>query len=135
VQEVLAEMMRADFLFTSLGCLKADAAYEQLAPRPHRYLLENLRLTEAGLSREGVAGDLNYSFFDASGATTPAWNIFPALGVEAVRAMVEANKTVVVAVGNYKLKALRAALAGRLFNVLITDERAAQAMLAENEPE
>jgi deoxyribonucleoside regulator len=129
VQEVLAEMKRADFLFASLGCLQADAAYEKLAPRPHRYLLENLRLTAAGLSREGVVGDLNYSFFDAGGATAATWNIFPALGVEAVSAMVEANKTVVVAVGNYKLAALRAALAGRLLNVLITDERAAQALL------
>jgi deoxyribonucleoside regulator len=78
-------------------------------------------------------GDLNYSFFDASGATTTAWNIFPALGVEAVSTMIEAHKTVVVAVGNYKLTALRAALVGRLFNVLITDERAAQTLLNENQ--
>lgn len=130
VQEVLAEMKRTDFLFTSLGCLKADADYEKLAPRPHRYLLENLRLTEAGLQREGVVGDLNYSFFDAQGATVPAWNIFPALGVEAVRAMVAAQKTVVVAAGCYKLPALRAALQGRLLNVLITDEQAAAGLLA-----
>jgi deoxyribonucleoside regulator len=131
VQEVLSEMKRADFLFTSLGCLRADANYEKLAPRPHRYLLENLRLTEAGLQREGVIGDLNCSFFDANGVTAPPWNIFPALGVEAVRAMVAARKTVVVAAGNYKLPALQAALKGQLLNVLITDEQAATALLAE----
>ncbi|NOT60724.1 MAG: hypothetical protein HOP19_10940 [Acidobacteria bacterium] len=129
VQEVLAEMKRADFLFTSLGCLKADAAYEQLAPRPHHYLLENLRLTEAGLAREGVIGDLNYSFFDANGSTAEQWNVFPALGVAAVQQMVVAQKTVVVAAGKYKLAALQAALRGRLLNVLITDEQAAAALL------
>lgn len=130
VQEVLVEMKRADFLFTSLGCLGADSNYQKLAPRPHRYLLENLRLTETGLQREGVIGDLNYSFFDANGATAPNWNIFPALGVDAVREMVEAKKTVVVAAENYKLPAIRAALKGRLLNVLITDEQAATALLS-----
>jgi DNA-binding transcriptional regulator LsrR (DeoR family) len=131
VQEVVSEMKRADFLFASLGCLKVDADYARLAPRPHEYLLENLRLTEAGLQREGVIGDLNYSFFDAQGATAPHWNVFPALGVDAVRDMVQAQKTVVIAAGKYKLAALRAALQGRLLNVLITDEQAAGALLQD----
>lgn len=79
--------------------------------------------------REGVIGDLNYSFFDANGATTEQWNVFPALGVEAVQSMVAAQKTVVVAAGKYKLAALQAALRGRLLNVLITDEQAATMLL------
>jgi deoxyribonucleoside regulator len=129
VQEVLAEMKRSDFLFTSLGCLRADPDYEKLAPRPHKYLLENLRLTETALVKEGAIGDLNYSFFDAEGKTSPDWNIFPALGVEQARSMIKAEKRVVVAAGRYKLAALQAALKGRLFNVLITDELAAKALL------
>jgi deoxyribonucleoside regulator len=129
VQEVLAEMKRADFLFTSLGCLEAAPAYEKLAPRPHKYLLENLKLTEATLVKEGAVGDLNYSFFAEDGTTAPEWNIFPALGVEQAQAMVKARKTVVVAAGRYKLPALQAALKGQLFNVLITDELAARELL------
>jgi DNA-binding transcriptional regulator LsrR (DeoR family) len=129
VQEVLAEMKRADFLFTSLGCLKVDSAYEKLAPRPHRYMLENLKLTEAALLKEGAVGDINYSFFAEDGTTAPEWNIFPALGVAQAQAMVKAQKTVVVAAGRYKTAALRAALRGRLFNVLITDELAAKELL------
>jgi len=129
VQEVLAEMKRADFLFTSLGCLKVDPAYEKLAPRPHRYMLENLKLTEAALLKEGAVGDINYSFFAEDGTTAPEWNIFPALGVAQAQAMVKAQKTVVVAAGRYKTEALRAALRGRLFNVLITDEMAAKELL------
>jgi DNA-binding transcriptional regulator LsrR (DeoR family) len=43
--------------------------------------------------------------------------------------MVKAQKTVVVAAGRYKTAALRAALRGRLFNVLITDEMAAKELL------
>jgi DNA-binding transcriptional regulator LsrR (DeoR family) len=133
VQEVLAEMRRADFLFSSLGCLQPDRGYAQLAPRPHEYLLENLRLTTAGMIREGAVGDINYSFFDDRGNTKRDWNIFPSLGVNEVKEMVEAGRKVVAAVGEYKLPALKAALKGKLFNVLITDEMAAKALL-DSEP-
>ncbi|MDX2029455.1 MAG: sugar-binding domain-containing protein [Blastocatellia bacterium] len=129
VREVLAEMRRADLLFTSLGCLKSDPDYDALAPRPHKSLFESLRVTEAALAKEGVIGDINYSFFDESGRTIPEWNTFPSLGVTQARAMVREGKKVVVTVGNHKLSALRAALAGKLFNVLITDEMAAKELL------
>jgi DNA-binding transcriptional regulator LsrR (DeoR family) len=129
VQEVLAEMKRADFMFASLGCLKPDADYEKLSPRPHNHLLDNLRLTKAALLKEGAIGDINYSFFDESGETTPEWNIFPALGRDRVKEMVKANKRVVITTGRYKLPSLKAALKGRLFNVLITDEMAARELL------
>jgi deoxyribonucleoside regulator len=129
VQEVLAEMKRVDFMFASLGCLKPDPAYEKLSSRPHKYLLDNLKLTEAALVREGAVGDVNYSFFNEEGGTSPEWNIFPSLGVDQLREMVKAKKKVVVAVGSYKLPALKAALKGRLFNTLITDEVAAKELL------
>jgi deoxyribonucleoside regulator len=125
----MAEMKRVEFMFTSLGCLKPDADYEKLSPRPHKYLLENLRLTEAAIIKEGAIGDINYSFFDENGQTAPDWNIFPSLGVDRVREMVRTNKRVVVTTGIYKLPALKAALNGRLFNVLITDEMAAAELL------
>ncbi len=129
VQEVLAGMKRVDFMFASLGCLKTDTDYEKLSPRPHNYLLENMRLTETALIREGAIGDINCSFFDKDGRTTPDWNIFPSLGVDQVREMVKADKRMVVATGRYKLPSLRAALKGQLFNVLITDEMAAKELL------
>ncbi len=129
VQVVLAEMKRADFMFASLGCLKADPGYEKLSPRPHKYLLEHLRLTEAALARERVVGDINYSFFDEEGGTSPAWNVFPSLGVDELKKMVKVKKRIVVVVGRYKLPALKAALRGRLFNVLVTDEIAAKELL------
>jgi DNA-binding transcriptional regulator LsrR (DeoR family) len=72
---------------------------------------------------------INYSFFAEDGTTAPEWNIFPALGVAQAQAMVKAQKTAVVAAGRYKMAALRAALRGRLFNVLITDEMAAKELL------
>jgi deoxyribonucleoside regulator len=129
VQQVLAKMKRADFMFASLGCLNADPDYEKLSPRPHKYLLDNLRLTEATLAGEGAIGDINYSFFNEEGGTSPDWNLFPSLGVDQLRQMIKAKKRVVVAVGRYKLPALKAALRGRLFNVLITDEVAASELL------
>lgn len=129
VQEVLAEMKRADFVFASLGCLRADPDYEKLSPRPHQNLLKNLKLTAAQLIKEGALGDINYSFFNGEGRTIPDWNIFPSLGTEQVREMVRGGKNVVLAAGKYKLPALSAALKGRLFNVLITDEVAAKKLL------
>ena len=129
VQEALAKMKQADYLFTSLGCLQPDPAYEQLAPRPHKYLLENLRLNEATLKREGVVGDINYSFFDAQGQTSTDWHIFPSIGVSQAQEMVKSGKEVVVAAGRYKLASLKSAINGRLFNVLITDEMAAKELL------
>jgi deoxyribonucleoside regulator len=129
VQEVLAEMRRADFMFASLGCLQPDANYEKLAPRPHQYLLENLRLSLSTILKEGAVGDINYSFFDQEGLTTPDWNVFPSLGADQAKAMIKEGKKVVVAAGKYKLAALRGALKGRLFNVLITDEMAAKELL------
>ena len=129
VQEVLGEMQQADFVFASLGCLHVNPDYEKLSPRPHRNLLENLRLTAGGLIKEGAVGDINYSFFNEAGQTTLEWNVFPSLGVERVRGMVKSGKSVVVAAGKYKLPALRAALRGKLFNVLITDEAAAKELL------
>jgi Putative sugar-binding domain len=70
-----------------------------------------------------------YSFFDEEGGTSPELNLFPSLGVDRLRDMVKAKKRVVVAVGRYKLPALKAALRGKLFNVLITDEAAAKELL------
>jgi DNA-binding transcriptional regulator LsrR (DeoR family) len=49
--------------------------------------------------------------------------------VDRVKEMVKANKRVVVATGKYKLPSLKAALKGKLFNVLITDEMAARELL------
>jgi deoxyribonucleoside regulator len=130
VQEALAKMKQTDYLFTSLGCLDPDPAYAQLGPRPHKYLLENLRLNEATLRREGVVGDINYSFFDARGETAADWSLFPSIGVSQSREMVKAGKEVVVTAGKYKLASLKSAIHGRLFNVLITDEMAAKELLA-----
>ena len=66
VQEVLAEMKRADFLFTSLGCLKVDPLMKtRAAPSPI-----HARKPEADRSRpapEGAVGDLNYSFLPKTG--------------------------------------------------------------------
>ena len=75
------------------------------------------------------ASIVSYSFFGGEGLTTPDWNIFPSLGAGPAKALVEEGKKVVVAVGKYKLPALRAALKRRLFNVLITDEIAAGELL------
>ena len=132
VKEVCAKMKEADFVFAGLGCLTADADYEKVSPRAHNYLLGNMKASVKVLTKEGAVGDVNYSFFDQNGATQPNWNIFPALGVEELRQMSsKSDKQVIVTVGKYKMPALKAALKGKIFNVLITDEEAAEELLRD----
>ena len=45
--------------------------------------------------------------------------------------MVAERKPVIVTAGTYKLEAVRAALKGKLFNVLITDEHSARGLLED----
>jgi putative sugar-binding domain-containing protein len=63
------------------------------------------------------------------GTTAPDWNLFPPLGAEHIRGMVQAGSKVVLVAGRYKLTALGGALKGELLNVLITDEVAAKELL------
>lgn len=128
VQDTMAEAERADFIFASLGNLKKSG--EQPSPYIFDFPLESLKTTEVALEKEGVVGDINYSFFDSNGNTKQEWNVFPTLGVEYLKKAISTDKRVIVTASRFKLPALKAALQGKLFNVLITDEEVAQELLS-----
>jgi DNA-binding transcriptional regulator LsrR (DeoR family) len=83
------------------------------------------------LEDEGAVGDMAYSLFDAEGNGQKKWSFFISAGhydedrrrhgLGFYKAMVQAAKPVIVAAGPYKIGAIKAALKGKLFNVLITD--------------
>jgi DNA-binding transcriptional regulator LsrR (DeoR family) len=117
VRSVLQDLEEIDVLVTSFGLqpdlLKAHGVSPELL--------------------EGVTSDLNYCAFDAAGNPCKGMTFYltPGYpnGLEFYRGMVEKQRRVVVVAGLPEQAAIRAALAGKLFNVLITDEEAAAALL------
>jgi len=131
VRQVYQGMQSVDLVFASIGSMYADEEYRQATQHDVRQILQDLNLSEEELRQEGVVGDINYSYFDEDGNTKKGWSFFLSLDVDMLRDIVqeESDRQVVVIVGNYKVKALRGLLKGKLCNVLITDRDAAQALL------
>lgn len=101
-------------------------------------VLRPLGIKPEELSAEGAIGDLCCSPFDSEGRGKDNWRFFLAAGhydpkrrgVDFYRKMVEDGKSVIVMVGAYKVPAIVAALKGKLFNVLVTDEASAREIIA-----
>jgi deoxyribonucleoside regulator len=132
VQEVYEGMQKVDTVFASLGSIRADEDYRRSTRHDTAKLLGTSEISESELEKEGIVGDINYSFFDVEGQTKPRWNPFLSLDVNMLQEMVadgRSERRVVVVVGQYKVNALRAALTGNLCNVVVTDDAAAQELL------
>jgi DNA-binding transcriptional regulator LsrR (DeoR family) len=129
-------MQEVDIVFAGVGQIEIDDDWRK-AGREFLPLLGGRKIGEKKISisclrQHGVVGDMSYCFFDATGTTRKReWNPFCALGTDWFRAMAAQypHKRVVFVGGLGKEKALRAALAGQLCNVLITDETAARRLL------
>jgi DNA-binding transcriptional regulator LsrR (DeoR family) len=133
VSRLFDAMKTVDWLFSSIGDLEADGEYVAATNYSTKTLLNEIKLDEASLRQQGVVGDIIYSFFDRDGNTRREWATVATHGVEHLKRMaVDPNKHVVVVVGAYKLRALKATLKGRLCDVLITDAHAAEAVLRES---
>jgi len=130
VGELFESMKAVDWVFASIGGLDAEQSYIAATNYSTRNLLDEIKLEDDKLRKEGVVGDIIYSFFDENGETKPQWNIVATLGVNQLKKMAaDPNKHVVVTVGAYKMRALKAVLRGKLCNTLITDARAAELLL------
>jgi DNA-binding transcriptional regulator LsrR (DeoR family) len=100
-------------------------------------------LDQAGeeLAKEGAVGDLSCCLFNSAGVEDPKhnWRFFltpghydPAKrGIAFYRDMVANGKKVIVIAGHRKEMAILAALKGRLFNVLFTDNNTAEWLLEQ----
>lgn len=126
VRHVLDLQARADVLLYSVG--------SPAARRPsHVYVSGALDAADlARLDAEGVVGDIATVFFRADGSHAGISLNDRASGPSlSLPAQVPHALCVVSGLG--KVRALRAALAGRLLNTLVTDEVTAQALLAQDE--
>jgi len=93
-------------------------------------LLDDIGINKQDL--KGAVGDLNYSFIDENGDSRKEWRLFLSLQADQLREIAKNPlKRVVVIAGQQKRDILRAALKGRLLNVLVTDETTAAALLGD----
>ncbi len=81
------------------------------------------------LSRLGAVGDICFRFFDAQGEPVKSPLTQRVIGIE-LASLKRANRVVGVAGGRRKVQAILGALRGHWIDVLITDRRAAEALLA-----
>jgi DNA-binding transcriptional regulator LsrR (DeoR family) len=121
IQAVLQLAERADVTFVGVGQMSDDAP-----------LVKDGFLTQAELAEmqaAGAVGEVAGWAYDAGGRylDTPVNN-----RVAGVRVAGDRGRSVIaIAAGAAKLPALRAGLAGRIFNGLVTDEPTAAALLAD----
>jgi deoxyribonucleoside regulator len=127
VQSILQQMKTVDFVFASLRQMGLTSANKIMGATAID-LLSDVGVEEANL--EGAVGDLNYSFIDENGNTRDEWRLFLSLQAEQLRELAaNPSKRVVIIAGHKKERILKAALRGRLLNVLITDEITAATLL------
>jgi DNA-binding transcriptional regulator LsrR (DeoR family) len=86
----------------------------------------------SALSNAGAVGDICLRFFDADGEPVdhPLGDRVIGIGLHQLRGC---RRSVGIAGGTRKLAAIRGALRGRWINVLITDDRVAEGLLAERD--
>jgi len=137
IEAVLTAAQNIDVAFTGLGTLTpppgADAI---LMNRLTMMSLLQPNITLKDLVKENAVGDLSYCLFDENGNSNDDWRFFPMVGdfsehkgLDFYRHMCDQRKTVIAIAGPYKLEPIKAALKGKLINVLITDEHTAREIL------
>ena len=127
VERMCKSMAEVDFLFASVREIGSQSDDPEMGAMAID-LLSDIGITARDL--KGAVADINYSFIDAEGNSRSDWRLFLSLHSEDLRRMAaDPGKRIVVTAGDRKHEALRAALRGKLFNVLITNERTAVALL------
>jgi len=99
-------------------------------------ILKPLGVDPVLLASEGAIGDIAYNVLDDKGESDWSWSFFLTLGYGSEHAgadfyhnLVAQGKPVMVMAGMNKEPVLRAAIRGRLINVLITDAVTAKSLL------
>lgn len=131
VKQVWKAMQEVEIIFASVGPV-TPSPEEGASGGTLLRLLSDLSITDSWLRAEGVVGDISYSLFDQEGKSrVPRWEFFITLNIEHFRVMSEdyPDRRVVMIGGSNKLEQLKAVLRGKLCNVLITDDSAAEALL------
>src|ERR1035437_1291091 len=123
VRQVFEGMQNADIVFA--GCSPVDIMqeYSQFTHYSTINLVNALGVSADWLKQSKVVGQIASSFVDASGTPVPECEFFLSIGADRLRQMAaDESKQVVLTAGEYSDHALRAAMNGKLCNVLIADE-------------
>jgi DNA-binding transcriptional regulator LsrR (DeoR family) len=121
VAEVLRKARGANLAFMGIG-----------APRKESILVQEGNIVTwhelAALKSQGAVGDINLRYFDERGQRVPSDLDSRVIGLT-LDEIKKIDHVVGVAGGAEKLKAIRAALEGKLLNVLVTDHMTAHRLL------
>ena len=135
-KNLMNEAAQADIMLMGIGSLKKpDPALNAF--------LKSIGISAKELLNEGAVGMINYQFFDAEGRVLTS-NDIPAITrseaslisiplSEFSKAARTFGRSIIGLAGaSYKIEAIKAALKGRFFNILITDVNVAEGLLAKN---
>jgi DNA-binding transcriptional regulator LsrR (DeoR family) len=120
VQEASALFDRLDVALVGIGSMEPSrmlAVSGNIFPREERVELQRL----------GAVGDICFRFFDADGQPVKSPLMKRVIGIDLVK-LRACRRVVGVAGGAQKLDAILGALRGNLIDVLITDQRTAEAL-------
>jgi DNA-binding transcriptional regulator LsrR (DeoR family) len=140
LKPVLRDLGEVNMVISDIGAF--SPAGPQPRPSPEMMSVPSL-LREYGVSpkllaEEGAVGHMSYAIFDENGESRDHWRFFLNVGypdtVGFFRNLVGQKKKVIVVAECSSDPALRAALRGGLFNVLITDDATAHFLLAAAPP-
>jgi DNA-binding transcriptional regulator LsrR (DeoR family) len=125
VADTLALAERADIAVVGIGVLEPNATLLSCGNTLTTSEVEELK-------SRGAAGDIALQFFDARGAKVdhPLNRRIVGTDLEKIKGI---DRVIGVACGREKIRAIRAALLGGLIDVLVTEERTAETLLARPE--
>ncbi len=125
VQNTLQEINKATIAITTIGA--PDANHSTVVKRAW---LEPSEVQ--ALMQRGAVGEIACWWFNAQGDEVRDQQIYPiGLGLEGLKRMVQEGKKVIAVVGadHERLEPIRAALQGKIINILITDHITAQYLI------
>jgi DNA-binding transcriptional regulator LsrR (DeoR family) len=102
-----------------------------VSPEPSSLLYKGGILTDEYIKKmlaKSAAGDINTSFYDDHGDNCGSELEDRAVGMN-IDQLRKIKYVIGIAGGTFKVRAIRAALKGRIVNILVTDQQTAQALL------
>ncbi|MCZ8521960.1 MULTISPECIES: sugar-binding transcriptional regulator [Paenibacillus] len=121
IQRIIELGRQANIAVFTVGTVKEDALLFRLG-----YFSEE----EQQMLRQEAAGDICSRFFDGEGRVCSKEINDRTVGID-LQDLQRKEKAVLVAGGQRKIEAIRAALVGKYANILVTDQFTAQALLNE----
>ncbi|MGA8041166.1 MAG: sugar-binding transcriptional regulator [Terracidiphilus sp.] len=123
VREAFASFDKLDLALVGIGSMEPS---KLLASSGNMFTAEE----RAELSRKGAVGDICFRYFDAQGVAIKSPLMQRVIGIEPAT-LKDVGRVVGIAGGKRKAQAILAALRGGWIDVLITDRRTAEALLAQ----